>query len=163
MFVHVITGVHCASSYLSILHRLLFQAYLNRQPGRSRQAFVITVGESSYGILKSADDHYQLFDSHGHYRKYRNERLFKRASVFHLGSLLELVGFVVAKHGSKVCAIAALDVTRIIQVVPTKPTKIVQKQIREDTKTKQAKRISNRFGFVDVRYVYCNECTDTKI
>lgn len=99
---------------------------------RNTLTFIIPVRKFGYGILKAIDDQFMLFDSHRHYYWYGNESLFNTARIFVHGSKPDLIIFIVAKLGVVICSIAALEVTKVIQALPTKPIMVVQKQITKE-------------------------------
>ena len=83
-----------------------------QQIGRAAQAFVVTVGDYSYCILKSGDGTYSLFDSHGSFRRlYKRQRLVQKASIVSFRSLEDLVKFVKIQRGKgAILAIAELNI-----------------------------------------------------
>ena len=83
-----------------------------QQIDRASQAFIITVGEYSYCILKSAGGTYSLFDSHGSFRGlFKRQRLVQKASIVSFKSIEDLVKFVQLQRGhGAILAIAELTI-----------------------------------------------------
>ena len=85
-----------------------------QQMGRATQAFIITVGQYIYCILKSVDGTFHLFHGHGSFKHmFKDQRLVQETSIISFSSLENLVKFIQLQRGvGAILAIAELDIVK---------------------------------------------------